>query len=204
MRSNGKESLRDKSALANLSPVPSSGCGPIGLITAAVAHAYSARKIIAFDVRPSRVAFARKYLSPLTGRPIIDHVFHIADIPDFPKQPSTDGNGHATAEASHDDEVVEETVGDKMWRCAQENMREIVAQCGLEAEGGVDRVVEASGAQDAMLHGVAICKQGGVCVCSLSLPRIRDSHWYQTDSPSPKSSKSASATSRRISYPPLL
>ncbi len=58
-----------------------SGCGPIGLITAAVCHAYSARKIIAFDIRPSRVEFARNYKSPLTNKPIIDHVFCIDAIP---------------------------------------------------------------------------------------------------------------------------
>ncbi|EFX02635.1 sorbitol dehydrogenase [Grosmannia clavigera kw1407] len=140
------------------------GCGPIGLITAAVAHAYSARKIIAFDVRPSRVDFARKYLSPLTGRPIIDHVFHIDAIPDFSSKSSSSGNsnGNGTAAASQDEEDAEETVGDKMWLCAQGRMREIIAQCGLKSEEGVDRVVEASGAQDAILHGVAICKQGGV------------------------------------------
>ncbi|EMR66254.1 putative xylitol dehydrogenase protein [Eutypa lata UCREL1] len=148
------------------------GCGPIGLITAAVAHAYSARKIIAFDISPSRVEFARKYLSPLTGRPIIDHVFHIEPLPgaaqsgveitgrdtspagdtaDMPVPTSTGESHH------HEEEVTE---GDFMWGVAQERMAEIVRQCGLEAEEGVDTVVEASGAGDSMLHGVAICKQG--------------------------------------------
>ncbi|RSL80789.1 hypothetical protein CEP52_017321 [Fusarium oligoseptatum] len=124
------------------------GCGPIGLITAAVAHAYSARKIIAFDISPSRVDFAKKYRSPLTGKPIIDHVFLVDALVDL-----EDRNGDV------DHHV---TPGDFKWEQATSNMTRIIDSCGLGLEGGVDRVIEASGAEDAMLNGVAICKPGGI------------------------------------------
>ncbi|KJR87602.1 L-iditol 2-dehydrogenase [Sporothrix schenckii 1099-18] len=143
--------------------VADSGCGPIGLITAAVAHAYSARRIVAFDIKPSRVEFAKAYKSPLTGRPIIDHVFQIDSLPDLsPRQSDTNGTGtngtDSSGSASHD----YTTPGDKAWMVAQARMDAILDEVGLADEGGVDRVIEASGAQDAMLHGVAICKDGGV------------------------------------------
>ncbi|KAH8886200.1 GroES-like protein [Thozetella sp. PMI_491] len=136
------------------------GCGPIGLITAAVAHAYSARKIIAFEINPSRVEFAKKYLSPLTGKPIIDHVFHITQLPyatesnvEHRTDDSHTTNGHARANG--------ETAGDANWECAKMRMEKILEEVGLTHEDGVDTVIEASGAEDAMMHGVAICKQGG-------------------------------------------
>ncbi|KAL5362421.1 chaperonin 10-like protein [Aspergillus floccosus] len=123
------------------------GCGPIGLITAAVAHAYCAAKIIAFEINPSRAAFAKEYRSPITGRPIIDRVFHIEPIP------TSDGQVQ---------DAEEQSPGDAKWEHAKRRMETIIDECGLSVEDGVDRVVEASGAEDAMLHGVALCKQGGV------------------------------------------
>ncbi|RSM10347.1 hypothetical protein CDV31_007223 [Fusarium ambrosium] len=124
------------------------GCGPIGLITAAVAHAYSARKIIAFDISPSRVDFAKKYRSSLTGKTIIDHVFLVDALVDL--EDRNDNDDHHV------------TPGDFKWEQAVRNMTRIIESCGLGLEGGVDRVIEASGAEDAMLNGVAICKLGGI------------------------------------------
>ncbi|CAK7231602.1 hypothetical protein SCUCBS95973_007972 [Sporothrix curviconia] len=129
------------------------GCGPIGLITAAVAHAYSASKIIGFDIKPSRVDFAKKYLSPLTGRPIFDNVFLLDPLV------ISETNGTAATAASEHGHA---TPGDRAWMAAQKNMDAVMKATGLALDGGVDRVVEASGAQDAMLHGIAICKDGGV------------------------------------------
>ncbi|KAG2416524.1 hypothetical protein HFD88_007739 [Aspergillus terreus] len=123
------------------------GCGPIGLITAAVAHAYCAAKIIAFEINPSRVTFAKEYRSPMTGRPIIDRVYQIEPIPT--------GDGPVQ-------DAEEQTPGDAKWEHAKKRMDAIIQECGFSAEQGVDRVIEASGAEDAMLHGVALCKQGGV------------------------------------------
>ncbi|KAI8659959.1 PKS-ER domain-containing protein [Fusarium sp. Ph1] len=127
------------------------GCGPIGLITAAVAHAYSARKIIAFDISPSRVDFAKKYRSPLTGKSIIDHVFLVDSLVDL------EDRGLDNGDADH-----HVTPGDFKWEQAMRNMSRIIESCGLGLEGGVGRVIEASGAEDAMLNGVAICKPGGI------------------------------------------
>lgn len=119
-----------------------------------MAHAYSAGRIIAFDIKPSRVEFAKAYKSPLTGRPIIDHVFQIDSLPDVSRKHSdTNGTGHGQDHT---------TPGDAAWMVAQERMEAILEEVGLAAEGGIDRVIEASGAQDSMLHGVAICKDGGV------------------------------------------
>nr|XP_019050436.1 xylitol dehydrogenase [Kwoniella bestiolae CBS 10118]OCF29366.1 xylitol dehydrogenase [Kwoniella bestiolae CBS 10118] len=127
------------------------GCGPIGLITAAVAHAYSARKIIAFDNNPTRVEFAKKYISPLTGKPIIDHVFLIED-----------GSGAGIGDGEiNDHEDHEETLGDRKWEQAKKVAAEYAEIAGLLDEEGVDRVVEATGAEDCMLLGIAIAKQGG-------------------------------------------
>ncbi|KAK4689917.1 hypothetical protein P7C73_g200, partial [Tremellales sp. Uapishka_1] len=146
------------------------GCGPIGLITAAVAHAYSARKIIGFDINPSRVEFARKYMSPLTGKPIYDYVFLSESIPTTPLS----GNPLARAEKQGEapgpagiadgevpDAEEDPTEGDIRWENAKLIAAEWVAQAGLTAEEGFDRVVEASGAEDCGLLGVALAKQGG-------------------------------------------
>ncbi|ADV20758.1 Xylitol dehydrogenase, putative [Cryptococcus gattii WM276] len=158
------------------------GCGPIGLISAAVAHAYSARKIIAFDNNPQRVEFAKKYISPLTGKPIIDHVFLVKDLPTSSLRDShASGNGnmtngqtealaHALGETGSGagmgdgemlDEDHEETIGDKKWEWAKKIVAGFAQEAGLTAEEGVDRVVEATGAEDCMLMGIAIAKQGG-------------------------------------------
>ncbi|WWD16471.1 hypothetical protein CI109_100897 [Kwoniella shandongensis] len=147
------------------------GCGPIGLVSAAVAHAYSARKIIMFDNNPVRVDFAKKYISPLTGKPIADHVFLTKDLPtESLKDHKPNGLAHAIGEAGSgagigDGEIVdeehEETVGDKKWEQAKKFVAEYVRQAGLTEEEGVDRVIEATGAEDCMLMGIAIAKQGG-------------------------------------------
>ncbi|ORY24057.1 putative xylitol dehydrogenase [Naematelia encephala] len=158
------------------------GCGPIGLITAAVAHAYSARKIIAFDINPSRVEFARKYISPITGRPIIDHVFLVDAIPSTPiHAPAANGHSHGLVEkvseapsaagladgqggsaAAVEDDHEDVPVGDRKWEWAKIRAAKYIEEAGLTAEEGVDRVVEASGAEDSGLLGIAIAKQGGI------------------------------------------
>ncbi|WVQ93449.1 hypothetical protein IAU59_000523 [Kwoniella sp. CBS 9459] len=147
------------------------GLGPIGLITAAVAHAYCAKKIIGFDNNPSRVASAKKYLSPLTGKPIFDHVFLTHDLPSTSLQnkPKANGVAHSISEDASgagigDGEILdhdhEETEGDKKWEHAKRIMAGFVEEAGLVEDEGVDRVVEASGAEDCMLMGIAIANQG--------------------------------------------
>ncbi|KAK1927366.1 putative xylitol dehydrogenase [Papiliotrema laurentii] len=145
------------------------GCGPIGLITAAVAHAYSARKIIAVDNNPKRVEFAKKYISPITGKPIIDHVFLNTDLPSSIPQsnghmngvsPTDVGAGVGDGEAGVVEEEHHVTPGDIKWEAAKERAAKWIAEAGLTAEEGFDRVIEASGAEDCGLLGVAIAKQG--------------------------------------------
>jgi D-xylulose reductase len=130
------------------------------------------RKIIGIDNSPFRVEFAKKYISPLTGKPIFDAVYLNTDLPTEslkhpPKENTnvgTDGEvGDATAE--NDDH---ETVGDIKWEHAKLRVQGWVKELGLEEEEGVDRVVEASGAEDCMLLGVAFGKQGGTCTSSPS------------------------------------
>ena len=154
------------------------GCGPIGLITAAVAHAYSVRKIIAFDISPSRVEFARKYISPITGRPIIDHVFLNEPLSSQSRKSKPKKNGNALtgklgAEPSGAgigdgqsgvmEEEDHETLGDIKWEWAKVKAAEILAEAGLSEDQGVDRIIEATGAEDCGLLGVALAKQGGIC-----------------------------------------
>ena len=158
----------------------SSGCGPIGLITGAVAHAYSARKIIGIDNNPKRVEFAKKYLSPITGKPIFDHVFLSTDLPtSAPANGHAQANGHsglaekigeqgsgagiADGQIGVEEDEDHTTVGDVKWEAAKEVAAKWIEEAGLTAEEGVDRVVEATGAEDCMLLGCAIAKQGGIC-----------------------------------------
>ncbi|WVR03776.1 hypothetical protein IAU60_000771 [Kwoniella sp. DSM 27419] len=146
------------------------GCGPIGLIAAAVAHAYCAKKIIAFDNNPTRVEFAKKYMSPLTGKPIIDHVFLTQDLPTTSLKSKPNGVAHAISEQGSgagmgDGEVVDhdhdhETEGDRKWEQAKMVVAKYIEEAGLVADEGVDRVIEATGAEDCMLMGIAIAKQG--------------------------------------------
>ncbi|KAL1681416.1 chaperonin 10-like protein [Schizophyllum commune] len=148
------------------------GCGPIGLIAGAVAHAYSARRIIACDINPSRVEFARKYISPLTGKPIFDHVFVNTKLSDKPvKQgapPHPQGSDPTPAGVADGEvgevEDHEQTPGDIKWTHAQARAAEFLEQAGLAGEGGVDRVIEASGAEDCGLIGVAIAKLGATYI----------------------------------------
>lgn len=141
-----------------------------------MAHAYSARKIIAFDNNPKRVEFAKRYISPITGKPIIDHVFLNTDLPT--SSPSSNGHsglasklgeaGSGAGIADGETGVEEEddhgpTVGDIKWEAAKVQAAKWIEEAGLTSEEGVDRVIEASGAEDCGLLGCAIAKQGGIC-----------------------------------------
>lgn len=156
--------------------IPHRGCGPIGLIIAAVAHAYSARKIIAFDINPKRVEFARNYISPITGKPIIDHVFLNEPLlsssckakpqanglsEKLGEDPSGAGMGDGEVGVVEDEE--HETEGDGKWEWAKIKAAEFLEKADLGSEEGVDRVIEASGVEDCGLLGVALAKQGAVC-----------------------------------------
>ncbi len=49
------------------------------------------------------------------------------------------------------------------WEWAKVKAAEFLREAGLDAEEGVDRVIEASGAEDCGLLGVALAKQGAIC-----------------------------------------
>lgn len=140
------------------------GCGPVGLIAAAVCRAYGVAKIIGFDIRPKRVAFAEGYVS--AGRKVFDKVFLVDDLPAAPvSNGSGAANGHDHGHGVQDDE--EWPAGDLKFEAAKVRAAKYLAEAGIEGEG-VDRVIEASGAEDAGLLGIAIAKQGAVCKC----PRV--------------------------------
>lgn len=135
-----------------------------------MAHAYSARKIIGIDISPSRVEFAKKYMSPLTGKPIFDAVYLNTPLPTESlkvsakvKSTSHVGTDTEVGDATAGSEEDHESVGDNMWEHAKLRAQEWVKESGLEDEEGVDRVVEASGAEDSMLLGIAFAKQGATC-----------------------------------------
>lgn len=136
------------------------GCGPIGLFAAAVAHAYSTRLIVGFEPNPKRVAFARAYKSPITGKPIFDHVFQVDDLPSVREAKgngAANGHGHAHHATSDED-----LVGEIKFDAAKARAQEYIKQVDV-GEDGFDRVIEASGAEDAGLLGIAIAKQGATC-----------------------------------------
>ena len=169
------------------------GCGPIGMITAAVAHAYSARKIVAIDNNPERVEFARKYISPITGKPIIDLVIHNGAIPDGPLPSSKKSHAHAHAhdqENGHgagvtDGEIRPEdeaqaggddhghSAADTKWEWAKLMVADWVEQAGLTEEEGFDRVIEATGSQDPVMFAIAAAKQGGNCAYCTCYYRLK-------------------------------
>ena len=62
-----------------------------------------------------------------------------------------------------EEEEHHDTVGDIKWEAAKRVAAKWIEEAGLTAEEGVDRVVEATGAEDCGLLGCAIAKQGGVC-----------------------------------------
>lgn len=150
------------------------------------------------------MAFAKKYISPLTGKPIIDHVFLTEPLPTTPPtgaaqlnghaHPHANGNGHANGDGDVDlSERVGENgsgagigdgefppdddryipIGDHKWEWAKLRAASYLKQAGMSGEDGIDRVIEATGAEDCMMTGIAIAKQGATCEFQPSfLPRL--------------------------------
>lgn len=61
------------------------------------------------------------------------------------------------------------TIGDIKWEAAKARAATWIKEVGLSNEEGVDRVIEASGAEDCGLLGCAIAKQGAICEQHVSL-----------------------------------
>lgn len=111
-------------------------------------------------------------MSPLTGKPIFDAVFLNTELPTEPlPKAKANGHGSSTPRLGNDTEVGDavdadhehETVGDIKWGHAKLRAEGWIKELGLVDEEGVDRVVEASGAEDSMLLGIAMAKQGATC-----------------------------------------
>lgn len=116
--------------------------------------------------------FAKKYISPLTGKPIFDAVYLNTALPTTSLKPqakakSTQHVGNDTevgdVTGQDDDDHEHESVGDLKWEHAKLRAQGWIKELDLVEEEGVDRVVEASGAEDSMLLGIAIAKQGATC-----------------------------------------
>ena len=143
-----------------------------------------------FDINPKRVEFARKYISPITGKPIFDHVFLNTAIPTAMPASGKVANGIPNGHSHGDDDLAHKigeqgsgavvgdadvvpaphadhdvSVGDIRWEHAKFRAADWIEECGLTLEEGFDRVIEASGADDCGLLGCALAKQGGVCEC---------------------------------------
>lgn len=145
------------------------GCGPIGLIAAAVAHSYSAKSIVGFDINPKRVDFARAYKSPITGKPIFDSVFLVTDLPSKQADLDAERSSGVNGRNGHAHSAEEMTTGDVKYEAAKFRAAGYLRQMGENVDAdGVDRVIEASGAEDAGMLGVAIAKQGAIC----KLPKV--------------------------------
>lgn len=127
------------------------GTGPIGLITGAVARAYGLSKIVGFDINPKRVAFAEAYKDP-TGRPVFDKVFLVPSLPEtLPEKNGTVNGG--------EDDHEEVPIGDIKYEAAKKNAERYLKEAGVDGEG-FERVVEASGAEDGGMLGVALAQMG--------------------------------------------
>jgi D-xylulose reductase len=71
-----------------------------------------------------------------------------------------DSNGDRHAQAHGPRHVPE---GDHKFEWAKRRVASWIKQAGLARDGGVDNVVEATGAEDGMMYGIALGKQGSAC-----------------------------------------
>ena len=101
------------------------GCGPLGQLCMAVAKAYGARSIVAFDKSPKRVKFAQGYAAT--------HAFVSPDLPG----------------------------GEDVMEWNRSTAEGYLEEVGVE--GGLDLVIEATGAEACMQLGVHLLRMGGTC-----------------------------------------
>ncbi|KAF9055470.1 xylitol dehydrogenase [Hymenopellis radicata] len=106
------------------------GCGPVGLLCMAVAKALGAARVIAVDIVPARLEFAKQYAATHTYLP-----------PSF-------NEGETKMEYS---------------RRNAENMKKVLGITD-RGKGGIDLVIDASGAEVSIQTGFFIVKTGGTMV----------------------------------------
>ncbi|KZT60190.1 putative xylitol dehydrogenase [Calocera cornea HHB12733] len=109
------------------------GCGPVGLLCMAVARTLGAAAILAVDIQPSRLAFAREYAATHTYLP--------------PRMREGEPRVEYSRRCA---EGICELMG---WA------KDLVKGTG---EGGADRVLEATGAEVCIQTGIFVAKRGGV------------------------------------------
>ncbi|EJU06497.1 GroES-like protein [Dacryopinax primogenitus] len=109
------------------------GCGPVGLLCMAVSRALGASTIVAVDIQPARLEFARKYAAT--------HVF-------LPLKPE-----EGESRIAHSRRCAEGICALMGWD------KDLVKGVGL---GGTDTVLEATGAESCIQTGVYVARRGGV------------------------------------------
>lgn len=113
------------------------GCGPLGLLTLAVARAHGARALVAIDVNPARVEFAQRYIPQAK----------CYAMPQFAPTPSPT---QASAE--------------QLQAHCIDFANKVIKDVGAAHAHGLDVVVEASGAESAILTGMHLLRHGGTYV----------------------------------------
>lgn len=113
------------------------GCGPLGLLTLALARAHGAKCLMAVDIDEGRVAFAKQYARTEHG--------HVMPLPPRADVQQPEAERSAALQAWCDD--VSRRVRDDV---------------GLSH--GIDVVVEASGAESAILAGITLLRHGGTYI----------------------------------------
>lgn len=113
------------------------GCGPLGLLTLALARAHGARTLVAIDINASRVEFVKKYIP--TAKTFV-----------MPTHAPTPSPNAASAE--------------QLQAHCMSFAQSVVREVGAAHAHGLDVVVEASGAESAIVTGMHLLKHGGTYV----------------------------------------
>lgn len=113
------------------------GCGPLGLLTLALARAHGARTLVAVDISAARVAFARGYIPGLKAFVMPAH----APTPSPDAASAEQLQAHCMAFAAS-----------------------VVKESGAAHAHGLDVVIEASGAESAIVTGLHLLRHGGTYV----------------------------------------
>lgn len=120
------------------------GCGPLGLLTLALARAHGARTLVAIDVNPAHADFARTYV-PGVRAFVMPPLAQAQEQGQGQGQEQGQGQGqlqaHCEAFAAH-----------------------VVQAAGAAHAHGLDVVVEASGAESAVVAGLHLLRHGGTYV----------------------------------------
>jgi D-xylulose reductase len=132
------------------------GAGPIGVLAQAVAKAAGAKKVIAVDISPSRLAFARRYAAdgtfvPPRAEPGVDSVAHAEAVARMIKEEFGLGEGA---------DVVLECTGAEP--CIQAGVN-VAVKGGTYVQAGMGKEVRLSSPPSLSLRAFACAVIYGVC-----------------------------------------